>query len=70
MIAGMLGSRYPWARPPCAPAQVTVADQGSGEAGVPLAVAGRERDAYVARINRLFGAGAGAASSASVPTPS
>ena len=56
-VVDLLGARYPWARSPCPAARVTVADQGSGQASLPLATARRQREAYVARIQRLFGDG-------------
>lgn len=58
-IAGRLGIEYPWEREQCPPDTVTVGDLPSGEVELPLAEVIRQRDEYVARIERLFGTGAG-----------
>jgi hypothetical protein len=55
-LARMLGIRYPWPRYPCPPARVTVVNSPSGQSSLPFRQVEQERDAYVARIDRMFGA--------------
>jgi hypothetical protein len=57
--ARLLGIRYPWPRYPCPQRTVTVANSPSGQSSLPFARVERLRDAYVARIDRSFGAGDG-----------
>jgi hypothetical protein len=64
LLATELGIAYPWERQRCDPDLVRqgrlenlVLDEGFTEA--PLKVVDRLRDAYIRRIDRLFGAGAG-----------
>jgi Sulfatase len=58
-IARELGIRYPWERSSCPAGSVTVDNSPAGEVTLPRATVERERDAYVARIERLFGSGTG-----------
>ena len=55
IIARLLGIHYPWARTPCPPGEVTVANSPSGEASLGFEAVQRARDAYIDRIARLFG---------------
>lgn len=58
-IARMLGIGYPWQRYPCPQETVTVANSPTGESSLPFKRVERLRDAYVARIGRLFGSDTG-----------
>lgn len=59
MIAAELKIDYPWAEEDCPPDRVTVGDLPNGEVELPLEDVLAQRDEYVARIDRLFGTGAG-----------
>jgi sulfatase-like protein len=55
-MARLLGVRFPWPHDPCLPGEVTVANSPSGQSSLPFRRVEQERDAYVARIDRMFGA--------------
>ncbi len=59
MMSRMLGIDYPWGHNPCPPGTVTVANSAQGETSLPFDQVERQRDAYVARIDRTFGTGSG-----------
>jgi hypothetical protein len=58
-VARMLAIDYPWREWPCPAGVVRVANSPSGSTSLPLGQVERLRDAYIARISRLFGAGTG-----------
>ena len=58
-IARLLRIDYPWREWPCPPGLVHVANSPSGSTSLPFEAVERLRDAYVARIARLFSAGTG-----------
>jgi hypothetical protein len=58
-VARRLGIDYPWPRHPCPPHRVRVADSPRGTTSLAFARMERLRDAYVRRIDRLFGIGDG-----------
>jgi Sulfatase len=57
--ARLLHIRYPWRRTPCPLGEVKVADSAEGATRLGFGRVERLRDAYVARIERLFGDGTG-----------
>jgi hypothetical protein len=58
-VARMLKIDYPWREQPCPAGVVRVANSPEGSTTLPFERVERLRDAYVARIARLFGAGTG-----------
>ncbi|MEK6278605.1 MAG: sulfatase-like hydrolase/transferase [Actinomycetota bacterium] len=58
-VARLLRIDYPWRRHSCPPDEVTVANSPDGETSLSFARTERLRDAYVRRIDRLFGIGNG-----------
>jgi Sulfatase len=58
-IVRMLGIRYPWEGYPCPAGEVTVVNSPEGQSSLPFRQVVRLRDAYVARIDRSFGAHTG-----------
>jgi hypothetical protein len=59
MMARTLGIDYPWGHDPCPPGRVTVANSSQGATSLPFDQVERQRDAYLARIDRTFGTGTG-----------
>jgi hypothetical protein len=59
MTARVLGIHYPWKRYPCPPGRVTVANSPQGQSSLPFQRTERLSNAYVARIDRTFGAHSG-----------
>ncbi len=58
-VARMLAIDYPWPEWPCPARVVRVANSPSGSTSLPFDRVERLRNAYVARISRLFGSGTG-----------